>query len=87
LEKQQQNSDRNTDIGHIEDPGTETADADVHEIDHTSVVHDAVYKIAQPTAQYQTPGNDSGEWHRLNKENNRQGKETQGREYLKEKDS
>jgi len=79
---QQYDSDRNTHVGHIEDPGAETTDADVHEIDHPAVVHDAVDKIAQPTARYQAPGDDSGTWHRLNKEHNRQGEETQGWEYL-----
>lgn len=87
LKHEHYHTDGNADVGHIEDPGAETADADVHEIDHPTVVHDAVDKIAQPTAKYQTPGDDSGTWHRLNKKHNRQGEETQSREYLKEKNS
>ncbi len=87
LDDQQHNTDRNADISHIEDTGAEGANAEIHEIDHAAIIHDAIQEVAQSTAQHETPGNGDGQRYRLSKENHRQGDEAQGREYLEEKDA
>lgn len=87
LDDQQHNTGGNADVGHIKDAGAEGANAEVHEVDHAAIIHDAIQEIAQPTAQHETPGNGSGQRNLLSKENHRQGDEAQGREYLEEKDA
>lgn len=79
---EQHNTCGNADVGHIEDPGTETADAEVHEVDHATIIHDAIQEVAQSAAQHETPGNGGEQRYLLSKENHRQGDEAQGREYL-----
>jgi hypothetical protein len=87
LDNQQHDAGGDTDVGYIEDTGAEGTNAEVHEVDHAAIIHDAIQEIAQSAAQYETPGNGSGQWYLLSKENHRQGDEAQGREYLKEKDA
>ncbi len=87
LDNQQHNTDCNADIRHIEDTSAEGTDAEVHEVDHAAIIHDAIQEIAQPAAQYETPGNGCGQRYQLSKENHRQGDEAQGGEYLEEKDA
>jgi hypothetical protein len=84
---EQHNTGGNADISHIEDTGAEGTNAEVHEVDHAAIIHDAIQEIAQPTAQHETPGNGSGQWYLLRKENHRQGGEAQGREYLEEQNA
>lgn len=87
LEDQQHNTGGNADVGHIEDAGAEGTNAEVHEVDHAAIIHDAIQEIAQPATQHETPCNGSGQRYLLSKENHRQGDEAQGREYLEEKDA
>ena len=87
LDDQQHDAGGDTDIGHIEDAGAEGTNAEVHEVDHATIIHDAIQEIAQPAAQHETPGNGGRQWYRLSKENNRQDDQTQGREDLEEKDA
>lgn len=87
LDDQQHNTGGNANVGHIEDTSAERTDAEVHEVDHAAIIHDAIQEVAQSTAQHETPGNGSGQWYLLSKENHRQGDEAQGREYLEEKDA
>ena len=75
MKGEHQDADRNTDIGHVEDAGTEGTDTKIQEIDNTTVMHGAVEEIANPSAQDETPGNGRGQWHPLRKENDRQGQE------------
>lgn len=87
LDDQQHDAGGDTDIGHIEDTSAEGANAEVHEVDHAAIIHDAIQEVAQSTAQHETPGNGRGQRYLSSKENHRQGDEAQGREYLEEKDA
>ncbi len=60
LDDQQHDAGGNADVGHIEDAGAEGTNTEVHEVDHAAIIHDAIQEIAQPAAQYETPGNGCG---------------------------
>jgi len=87
LDDQQHDAGSDTHVSHVEDTGAEGTNPEVHEVDHATIIHDAIQEIAQPSAQHETPGNGGGQRYLSSKEYHRQGDEAQGREYLEEKDA
>jgi hypothetical protein len=55
MKRHQQDASGDADIGHIENAGTQAADAEVHEVDHSSVITHTIREIADSSAQRKTP--------------------------------
>lgn len=69
LEDQQHEAGGDADVGYIEDAGAEETNANVHEVDNTSLVKQAIQEIAYASTKHEAPGNGCGQWQLLNKEN------------------
>ena len=54
MKRQHQDACGDANIGHFEGAGTEAADTEVHEVDHSTVVKYTIQKIADSCAQYKT---------------------------------
>lgn len=88
LEDQQQDSDGNAHIRHVENAGAEAADADVHEVDDASIVEQAIQEVAYTAAEDEAPGSDGEPRHLLgDEENNCQCDKPECRKHLEEHDS
>lgn len=57
MQNEQRYTDRDADVGYIKNAGSEGADVKIHEINHTTIVHDATHEIVQFPAQHETPDN------------------------------